>query len=507
MRVHLPSTKIATRLLVAFVVPTALVVVVNGYVAYLSARDGFRDQYARRLEVLATTIGSQINPDEVLALLPGDERARWYLKLAAELDGQKRAADLSALYLINGRGEVLIDADRQYRIEQRLEHWASDASAVVRATHRGGDTWVEDTDKLNPSYRAYKRLEVTPSTTVAGAVDDEDEVLLLGIESELHYLPVLRKYALTLIPLGALAILAVTMIALVVSRTITKPVRMLVKDARRIGSGELDAVVKPRGSDEIGFLARTLDEMRSALATRDRDRQAMLAGIAHEVRNPLGGMELFLGLLAEGVDEMPERPEDEEREQLKEYASRVKRELGYLKGVVNDFLAFAREAPVTKQTTHVGQLFEEVLAVAAPEAEQLGIQLHAQVPTQLTVEADTGAIHRSLLNLVQNAMQATASGGEVTLRAEPKQQWVHLTVADSGKGIPEDKLAEVTVPFFTTREKGTGLGLAIVSKLARAHGGQLLIESEVGKGTEVTLQLPVDRSVSVLEATSLSARG
>jgi len=488
---QLPSTRISTRLVAAFVLPAALVLAVNGVVAYFSARDAFREQYARKLEVLATTIAAQIDPDRVLALLPGDERERWYLDLAAELETQKRAADLTGLYLINGNGQIFVDADRRYPIEQRITNWASDAPAVVRAIHRAQETWVEDTDKEPPSYRAYKRLEVSGlDEAAAGDEPAEEEVLLLGVEAGLDYLPALRSYALTLLPLGCVSLLAVMLIALVVSRTITRPVRDLVEDARRIGSGDLEAPVRTKGSDEIAFLARTLDEMRFALEARDRDRQAMLAGIAHEVRNPLGGMELFLGLLSEELAELEERVEPEQRDEMSGYAGRITRELGYLKGVVNDFLAFARETPLARQPARLRELLDEVIGVVGGEASEREVRLELDCPAGLELEIDAGAIRRGVLNLVQNALQATPAGGEVRLGAVEVDGGVALSVRDTGKGIPADKLAEVAKPFVTTREKGTGLGLAIVNKIARAHGGALEIESAEGQGTEVRIALP-----------------
>jgi len=487
-----PATRISTRLLVAFVVPTALVLAVNGLVAYLSARDAFRDQYARKLEALATTIAAQVDPDRVLALLPGDEQERWYLDLAAELATQERAADLSALYLINGRGQIFIDADRRYRIEQRVAHWETDAPAIVRAIHGARDSWVEDTGKDPPSYRAYHRLEVPGIVPGAAAGGDDDEVLLLGVEAGLHYLPAIRAYALTLLPLGGVSLIAVMLIALVVSRTITRPVNALVEDARRIGAGELDAPVRAGGGDELGFLARTLDEMRAALEARDRDRQAMLASIAHEVRNPLGGMELFQGLLSEELAELGDGVEAETRDELIGYAGRVTKELGYLKGVVNDFLAFARETPLTRAPTRLRELLDEIVGVVGGEAAKREVTIELAGPADLEHSLDAGAIRRGLLNLVQNALQATPAGGRVIVTAEREGAVLRLSVRDTGRGIPADKLAEVRKPFVTTKEKGTGLGLAVVDKIARGHGGELVIESEEGRGTEVRLELPAD---------------
>ncbi len=484
---QLPTHRIATRLMIAFALPTAAVVAVTALFMVASARRAFEDQYAHRLELLATTLAAQIDPDAVLSLMPGDEQQGWYLDIAGELQRQQQAADLRGLVLFGNRGQVFVDATRRYQIDQVLEHWQADAEVIARARRGAGEAWVEDTAVEPAVYRAYKRLEVPRP---AGAAADDEELLLLGVESELHYREAIRAYVRALAPIAALALLAVVLIALVVARTITRPVRELVAEARRIGGGDLEGAVQVEGHDELAFLGRTLDEMRLGLHARDRERQAMLAGIAHEVRNPLGGMELFLGLLREGLEELGPETADEDRQELREYSGRVQRELGYLKGVVNDFLAFAREAPVDRSSVELRELLDEVASVVEGEASSREIALHIDEQAGGALDLDRGAIHRALLNLTQNALQATPAGGQVTLTSHRNGSRVELAVEDNGKGIPAEKLAEVTTPFFTTREKGTGLGLAIVDKIARAHGGELAIDSEPGRGTRVRLILP-----------------
>jgi len=488
--VRLLSTSISTRLLLAFAAPTVLVLALTGVFTYLGARDAFRDEFARKLDVLAGTLASQIDADKVLSLLPGDEDQRWYLDLAGELGRQKRAAGLSALYLIDPRGQVFVDADRSYRIEEQLPHWQADQAVIGHALQRLPGAWIEDTNRPQPVYRAYKRLDVPrPDASALGAEPTaaDSEPLLLGVEAGLQYRAAIRRYVTTLVPVGLVAIVLVVLIALVVSRTITRPVSILVDDARRIGEGALEIPVRAAGGDEIGFLAKTIDEMRAALQRRDRDRQAMLAGIAHEVRNPLGGMELFIGLLREGIDELTAAQLAEQRGPLREYSDRVERELGYLKGVVNDFLAFARETPVNVQPCRVREMLEEIASVVAGDASQRELTVAIECPPALELEADGGALRRALLNLVQNSLQATPAGGRVLMRATEQGAQVALAVVDTGKGIPADKLAEVETPFFTTKEKGTGLGLSIAGKIARVHGGQMKIDSAEGSGTTVTL--------------------
>ena len=503
-----PKTRIATRLVIAFVLPTTLVILVSAWLTLRSARNTFAEQFARQVDRLAATLASQIDVDQVLSLLPGDEQQLWYTKLADSLKGQAQAADVQSLVLFDRSGRVFVDANRHYPIDAKLADFAKDRDIIQRALDRQNNAWVSGRGADGASVRAFKRLEVTP---IAGS--GEDEVLLLAIETHLRDRALMRGYVTRMIPLSLLSLLAVVLIAILVSRGITKPVRVLVSEAQRLGAGDFkkSIALAPR-RDEIGFLTATLEEMRAALQARDRDRQVMLASIAHEVRNPLAGIELFLGLLREGLQELdqaltataekdanaPELSDDSHNSlvELQGYSQRIQRELGYLTGVVNDFLSFAREMPLQSQELSASDLFNEVEALLHAEAEAVGVTLVVDINPEIIFQGDRGALHRALLNLGQNALQASRDQGQVRFHAQLDRDFVVLSVEDQGCGIPDDKLQDILTPFFTTKEKGTGLGLALVDKIARAHGGQLKVQSQVGRGTTMqirVLQRQIDR--------------
>jgi signal transduction histidine kinase len=220
--------------------------------------------------------------------------------------------------------------------------------------------------------------------------------------------------------------------------------------------------------DEIGYLASRLDEMRAALRARDERMQMMLAGIAHEVRNPLGGLELYAGLLREGLAGEPER--------LGEIA-RIEREIGYLKNVVTDFLDFARRPPLAVEAFPVVALLDEIAEILRPAAG--GPALSVECEPGLVARADRAQLRRALLNLAKNAVAAAGASGRVVLaaRAEPNaQERIEWEVRDSGPGVPDEIRDKIFTPFFTTRERGTGLGLAFVAEIARDHGSTVSVD-------------------------------
>jgi signal transduction histidine kinase len=221
--------------------------------------------------------------------------------------------------------------------------------------------------------------------------------------------------------------------------------------------------------------------MRQQLAERDARTQQMLAGIAHEVRNPLAGMTLFTGIL---LDELPDH--DERRG----HVAKIEREIGYLERVVNDFLDYARRPKPELLDVACDPLLAEVAQLATTGDVAIDVE-----PTGgLMARADRAQLRRALLNLAKNAVQAaTAAGhrgrGAVRLSVREREDEIDLLVWNRGNEISPATCERLFEPFFTTREKGTGLGLAFVREIAVDHGGRIEVASADGE-TTFTLVLP-----------------
>ena len=209
--------------------------------------------------------------------------------------------------------------------------------------------------------------------------------------------------------------------------------------------------------------------------------QQMLAGIAHEVRNPLAGMTLFAGILRDEV------PADDER---RGHVDKIQRELDYLERVVSDFLDYARRPRPELSDVPVRELLAEVAQVATTAELAVGID-HDDVAS---IRADRSQLRRALLNLARNAVQAATSAGHrgagnVTMSARRTADHVALAVWNRGKEIPPESSGKLFEPFYTTREKGTGLGLAFVRDIVADHRGKIDVTSAGGE-TTFTITLP-----------------
>jgi signal transduction histidine kinase len=282
------------------------------------------------------------------------------------------------------------------------------------------------------------------------------------VEGSADYFTSLATFRRRLLLGGAVAALMILLAAVLVAARITGPLGRLARAAERIGRGDLRAAVPVETRDEVGLLAERLDEMRAALSARDERLQMMLAGIAHEVRNPLGGLELYAGLLREGLG-----PEGHP-ERLAE-VKRIEREIGYLKVVVTDFLEYARRPAPQPEPFVARALLEEVAEICAA-------RVRLDAPGDLIALGDRAQLRRALLNLARNAVTAAGPQGEVVLAARAAGDRVEWEVRDSGAGVPDELREKIFAPFFTTREKGTGLGLAFVREIARDHGADIALD-------------------------------
>lgn len=254
-------------------------------------------------------------------------------------------------------------------------------------------------------------------------------------------------------------------------------------------------------SDEIALILELADRVATVIENsklydkmRERDRLAalgeMAAGLAHEIRNPLGAIKGA----AQFLD--PKGLPSEEGE----FVEVIVEEVNRLNGVVSAFLDYSRPLKQNFGPTDLNEVVTRTLKLITtdvPPSVSVAEELAADLPR---VDADAEQLKQVLINLVQNAVQAMGTReGRITVRTSrperfgdfrPIEQQVQLQVTDNGPGIPADQQLNIFVPFFTTKQKGTGLGLAISQRIVKNHGGSISVESRVGEGSTFIIRLP-----------------
>lgn len=209
----------------------------------------------------------------------------------------------------------------------------------------------------------------------------------------------------------------------------------------------------------------------------------MVAGLAHQLRTPLSAALLYTANLRQA--ELT--PADRDK-----VADRAIERLRYLERLIRDMLLFARGDSLGRQDFAVCELVLELAHTLEPVARARGVLFRAECDCGDTlVHGDRKALGGALTNLLENAIQATAAGGNVVITASGESDGVAFRVSDTGNGMDAAQAARVFEPFFTTRAEGTGLGLAIARGVARGHGGDIELESAPGKGSCFTLRLPL----------------
>lgn len=207
----------------------------------------------------------------------------------------------------------------------------------------------------------------------------------------------------------------------------------------------------------------------------------MAAGLAHEIRNPLAGIKGAAQYLLGGRTGADA-----------DMVGVIVDEVDRLDTVVGQFLEYARPAPAARAPVDLARLVRRVVQIVEAAGLPPGVELVVEVPDGVAEGflGDADRLVQVVLNLVQNAVRATARGGSVTIGAVRGADAVTLTVRDTGDGIAADELEVIFTPFWTSRPDGTGLGLAVSRRIVEAHGGALTVSSVVGQGACFTVRLP-----------------
>jgi len=245
--------------------------------------------------------------------------------------------------------------------------------------------------------------------------------------------------------------------------------------------------------------AANLELSESFEHVRRADRLSALgevsAGLAHEIRNPLGSLRGALEILRDRAQ--PDTPDAE-------FSELALTELGRLHDLVTTFLSHARPRPPESRSGRLGESIEHIFGLLRPQAKQLGVRLEvSREGSSLELPFDRQQIEQALFNVLLNAIQASPRGGVVTLRETYPDSAGVVEVTDEGPGIPAEYRDRIFDPFFTTKERGTGLGLAITHRIVNDHGGQVAVDSLETGGTRVQIRLP--RSGHTANGASTSA--
>ncbi|MCX8027932.1 MAG: ATP-binding protein [Thermodesulfovibrionales bacterium] len=235
------------------------------------------------------------------------------------------------------------------------------------------------------------------------------------------------------------------------------------------------------------LIFKDITRLRELESQNERNRRLTAMGelvmkIAHEIRNPLGSIELFAGLLKDDLKGTEQGL----------YAQKISNSVRSLVTTLDNMLSFTKEIKPKVQAQSINLMMDEIVDEFRGYLQSSNVEIRLVSEQDITANIDKGLMRQAILNLLINAVQAMPTGGSITIKISRKgDDFFNIEISDTGVGIDEDKVANIFEPFFSTKDRGTGLGLSITAGIITAHGGSISVKSKIDEGSVFEITLPV----------------
>ena len=445
---------IQTQVSLLFGLLTIILVAATARLAYVSARQIYLGQLQEQIDLQGAVAADNLDL-RFLPFLTGDSSAanRHYQK---HLKEETNRLGVSSLFLFDSSGSVLEAKNRPgaaAAVElnfKELQTLATGKTFTSLPFKAGDGKWyLWHFRRLNSGY-------------------------FLGMQVQGRYLEDLEQLSWSFLRIGIIGLLLVLVAAWLIGRRIAQPVNKLVQFSDRIGRGDLQADAPEGVYGELARLQRALINMQTNLAAHQQEKERILAQIAHELRNPLGGISLLAGL----IKETPQAAEQNEA-----YAERILAETEGLKSQIGAYLNFSKPVEVRSEEVQLETLFAELQELFASSCVKRDIKLHFNADNP-TFRFDRGHLKQVLSNLIENSLRFTPPQGNIEVLADHRS----IAVTDDGKGIAPEQLSHIFEPFYSSSEEGVGLGLAICRKLCIENDCTLEAENNYIQGCTFTIR-------------------
>lgn len=500
-----------------------VVVVIEGVFLYLNIRS-LSQQMIEKTEEEAFNLSETIRLSIRYAMIK--DRRDEYQRIIDDVAQRKGIVEVR---IFNKAGEITVSSDRTKVgtvVDMKAEacygcHREGEARVLLPSDSKTRIYHTEDKKRLlgliNPIYNEPSCFPCHPRTiNVLGVLDTMVTLEEFDKERTQLYNRMMLSGVVSVVVLSLL-------LGLLFTRFVERPINRLLAATKRAAEGDLDQTVRIKSHDELGELSDSFNHMILELK-RSRDaiegwtqtlekrveerthelqqvqnqliragKMAALgelaAGVAHEINNPLTGVLTFSSLILKKMDEA--HPWRRDMENIVQQTTRCR-------NIVKGLLDFTRQRKPDKRETDLHQLIDRTLDLLENQARFQNVKINKEYRDDLPrLSIDGDQIQQVFMNILINAADAMGDhGGTLTIRTAVLDGMVEIAFADTGCGIPQEHLSKVFTPFFTTKEtgKGTGLGLAISYVIVQGHGGDIEVESEVGKGATFRVKLPIETS-------------
>jgi len=414
------------------------------------------------------------------------EEIRQFQEQVDRMLASRMEAELSRYYFQRGDWEGIQPFMEQWGnlYEQRIV--LTDANGFVAADSKGdllGDLY--DPDSLGTSLSSPRGAGVIGTLYINPRSSTEVSITSIQV--------LFKEIGLFFIWGGLIAIAIALVMTFFLSRKILAPVITLTSAARRLGRGDLSQRVRLKDKGEMGELAQAFNSMAGDLERTEQLRQNMVADAAHELRTPLSNIRGYLEAIRDGI----KKPDADTIRSIDEEATLLSQLVDDLQALS---LAEAGELKLDRQAENITKLTKQAVAAKQTQAIAKGVSISTEMSKKLpSVNVDSRRIGQVLHNLLENAIAHTAKSGSIVVVAQKKNNWVKVSVTDTGEGIPAEDLPSIFERFYRVDKSraratgGSGLGLTIAKRLVEAHGGKIEAQSELGKGSCFSFTIPMSQ--------------
>lgn len=427
---------------------------------------------SRRMTAISSSIAAEFSGSIAEYLVEAEPGSQFLKTAERRLEKKRDMFSLVSITLLDTSGRVLVSTEKSLPYRSSFKNESDTAFSGEYRSNKMFATPVYRKNKL-PCMSVY-----VPLTGGSGTVN-----AVMAVEASADYFRILNRFSRFLVIAGFLLISVTLIFSYVVSRFITRPIKLLSETASRIGKGELGLLVSVSREDEIGTLSRAINDMSRQLKLERRMVDGKIAsltvlagGVAHEIRNPLNGINLYVDLLERKAIEPG----------LIDTCRKIKSEIKAIDTIIAHLLDYTKPLEIRKQA-HPFKLFAD-----KSRMRLLPFEFKTSFDSSLYIVVDEIRFQQVLDNLLRNAFEEAGMTGIVLLEAFTQEGKIILKIHNTGRRIAEEDRHRLFDPFFTTKPSGTGLGLAVSRKIIEAHGGTLDLEdSENGHfATAAVIRLP-----------------
>lgn len=386
--------------------------------------------------------------------------------------------------------------DGRIVVVDRLGYIIADSAAADKG-HTIMNKQVFDALNKEESAQVFIREDQEVISAVVPIVDKENKDEVLGAVVVTAYIndiyDSLGEMRNQVYLLSLFTSFLIGLLSFFTSSFISRPLKLLMKFVQKITNGQLDQKVDIKGKDEIAELGNAFNHMAEQLQRVEHSRQEFVSNVSHELKTPLSSIKVLTESLL--------FQENVPVEMYQEFFMDINSEVDRLNNIISDLLTLVRldqtEVPMNIKTTNLNDMTQAILKRLIPLAKKKDIKLIYQSHKEIFVDIDEVKLTLAISNLIENAIKYTPEGGEVRVILQSDLQDAWVSVEDTGIGIAKDEQSKIFERFYRTdktrnRETGgTGLGLSITYRTVIMHNGSIQVESEEGKGSIFTVQIPI----------------